>query len=129
MRSRLNSFFSSYFLVLVLAIAKAIVIAIARYPLDKFMEIKELMKVACQRIEGKAERVDPSLFHPPEDGSIKQIFTQEALVSPQRLPGPKPISEGYKLPFFLSGLPGGGGVGKPGGHYTPREYPGTQILN
>lgn len=35
------------------------------------------MKGVCQRIEGKAERVDPSLRHPPEDGSIKQIFTQD----------------------------------------------------
>jgi len=34
--------------VLAIAIAKAIVIAIARNPLDKFMEIKELMKGACQ---------------------------------------------------------------------------------
>jgi hypothetical protein len=62
---------------IVLAIAKAIVIATARNPLVKCKGIKEIMKVACQRIEGKAERVDPSLSHPPEDGSIKQIFTQE----------------------------------------------------
>ena len=71
----LNSYFPS--LVIVLAIAKAIVIAIARKPLVKYIEIKEIMKVACQEIEGTAERVDPSLSHPPEDGSIKQIFTQE----------------------------------------------------
>jgi hypothetical protein len=76
MRNRLNSFFSS-FLVLVIAIAKAIVIAIARKPLVKCKGFKEIMRVACQRIEGKAERVDPSLSHPPEGGSIKQIFTQE----------------------------------------------------
>ncbi len=35
----------------------------------------------------------PLMPHPQEDGSIKQIFTQEALVSRQKLPGPKPIKE------------------------------------
>jgi hypothetical protein len=47
---RLNSHFSS--LVIVLAIAKAIVIAIARHPLDKCMEVKEFKEVAWQQNEG-----------------------------------------------------------------------------
>ena len=38
--------------VLVLAIAKAIVIAIARHPIDKVMEIKGFRWVAWQKIEG-----------------------------------------------------------------------------
>ena len=68
---------------LAIAIAKAIVIAIARNPLVKCKGFKEIMSIACQKIEGEAERVDPSLPHPSEDGPIKQIFTQEALVSPK----------------------------------------------
>jgi hypothetical protein len=41
MRSRLNSFFSSY--LLVLAIAKAMVIAIASKPTNKSMELKRIV--------------------------------------------------------------------------------------
>ena len=52
MKNRLNSFFSSYFLVLVLAIAKAIVIAIARNPWVKCKGFKEIMKAVCQKIGG-----------------------------------------------------------------------------
>jgi hypothetical protein len=45
--------FNFYALVLVKAIAKAMVLAIARHPLDKCIELKRFREVAWQRNEGR----------------------------------------------------------------------------
>jgi hypothetical protein len=76
---------------IVLAIAKAIVIAIARNPLVKCRGFIKIIKGVCQRNEGKAERVNPSLSHPPEDGFNQTNFHSRAPVVLKRVPGQSPL--------------------------------------
>ena len=95
MRNRPKFFFLIlYFyylvIVIVIAIAKAIVIAIARNPLVKCKGFREIMQVACQGNEGKAERVGFSLPHPLEDGQSSKLSLKSP-GGPKRIAGAKPI--------------------------------------